>query len=61
MAGQANVSVSTSISEAHANMLYTKWSINDDERFNEHEFARPGAFVALGACVPPVCLCSVSF
>ena len=49
MAGTRNVSVSMSISEAHANVLYTKWSINDEEEYDAHSFARPGAFVALGA------------
>ena len=47
--GKPNVSVSKSISEAHANMLYTKWTINDEDGFNVWTFARFGAVVACGA------------
>lgn len=47
--GIPNVSVSTSIGEAHANKLYTMWSINDEERFEEFTFARLGCIIALGA------------
>ena len=47
--GEPNVSVSASISETHANMLYTKWSINDEEDFSEFKFAHYGSFIAIGA------------